>query len=90
MYSMCTTYPCKAPCFNPLLAMNDEPYPYVLRDRYTVAACGECPMYQPEGRQADAMDFCKCFSPMRPIGEEYPHPQWCPLQERDMRIHLLS
>jgi hypothetical protein len=70
--------------------MPETPYPYVLRDRYSVATCGECPLYKPEyDSSIDTMDYCKCFSPMRPIGDEYPLPRWCPLQERDMKIHLL-
>jgi hypothetical protein len=67
----------------------DPNYPYVRNGRINVAACGECPLYIPERAGEPNTDFCKGWSPYRPIGELYPYPEWCPLQSGTIKVKLL-
>jgi hypothetical protein len=68
----------------------DPNYPYKRLERINTAACGECPLYQPEGFHGVTPDFCKGFTPHRPIADQYPFPEWCPLKGGAIKVVLLS
>lgn len=67
----------------------DPNYPYERRDRITVAACGECPLYVRERPGEIDTDFCNGCSPSRPIGKDYPFPDWCPLLKGPVKVETL-